>query len=380
MSFMSLFSCHVYRRSGRGGKKKAAKNKRKADHQPPPQRKSRKKAGAALASAVQDVEADDAHSQGDSTFRTYRFNDDDTYASTIAVDANHESMGEYDGDRDDDDDDDDDVDITLINRETQREVVIQISRRILNEHYQGDPCKGREDNGEDDDLASIEKEEIKAAKNLLTTYGGNEREPFNVKDDDKAANKVVLEIPDLQKFDDATKYNAQQWNRRYEELKSYKEDNGHCNVSTKSADKRKLGRWVSTQREMYQLKEKGKKSPMTQERIDKLNQIDFVWDASQLSGFKGKGVNEGTWDLWLADLVAYKEEHGNCLVPADYKPNKPLGTWVSGQRQQYRRCQEGKKSKITQERIDKLNEIGFVWDARSKRLQSALRKGKQGRW
>ena len=110
MSFMSLFSCHVYRRSGRGGKKKAAKNKRKADHQPPPQRKSRKKAGAALASAVQDVEADDAHSQGDSTFRTYRFNDDDTYASTIAVDANHESMGEYDGDRDDDDDDDDDVD------------------------------------------------------------------------------------------------------------------------------------------------------------------------------------------------------------------------------------------------------------------------------
>ena len=56
-------------------------------------------------------------------------------------------------------------------------------------------------------------------------------------------------------------------------------------------------------------------------------------------------------------LKAYKTEHGDCLVPARYKKDPQLGTWVKNHRQEYRKGQLKK-----QDRIDKLNSIGFVWN------------------
>ena len=42
--------------------------------------------------------------------------------------------------------------------------------------------------------------------------------------------------------------------------------------------------------------------------------------------------------------------------------NSGLGSWVSVQRKEYKKWVEGKKSKITEERIDKLNSIEFDWN------------------
>ena len=39
-------------------------------------------------------------------------------------------------------------------------------------------------------------------------------------------------------------------------------------------------------------------------------------------------------------------------------------TWVHTQRRQYKLLSDGKKSSMTQKKIDSLNEIGFVWVAR----------------
>ena len=99
----------------------------------------------------------------------------------------------------------------------------------------------------------------------------------------------------------------------------------------------------------------GKKSHMTQERIDLLDSIGFVWAMGR----------DQEWELlWLErfeELRKYKETHGDCLVRRRH-PTLVLGKWISNQRQKYRIMKEGKRcSAMIQERIDLLDSIGFVW-------------------
>ena len=89
---------------------------------------------------------------------------------------------------------------------------------------------------------------------------------------------------------------------------------------------------------------------MTDERIAKLEKIGFVWDA-----------NEAAWTTRFVELVAYKQEHGDCNVPRNYGPNEQLGRWVFTQRYHYQRWNKGKKANITEARIAKLDAIEFEW-------------------
>ena len=70
---------------------------------------------------------------------------------------------------------------------------------------------------------------------------------------------------------------------------------------------------------------------------------------------------EGAWNDLHRLLVEYEAEHGNCLVPTVYPKNQALGTWVANQRAQYRLRREGKHSFLTEERIKKLEDLGFEW-------------------
>ena len=72
----------------------------------------------------------------------------------------------------------------------------------------------------------------------------------------------------------------------------------------------RLGVWVSNQRTQYKNFIKGKRSSLTQVRIDILNDIGFIWD-----------VLQDTFDLRLSQLVEYKEANGDCNVPKRYKDN-----------------------------------------------------------
>ena len=62
------------------------------------------------------------------------------------------------------------------------------------------------------------------------------------------------------------------------------------------------------------------------------------------------------WDEMHGQLIAYKEEHGDCNVLARYDENPQLGNWVMVQRQ------AKKKDKLSPTRIQKLDAIGFSWD------------------
>ena len=125
---------------------------------------------------------------------------------------------------------------------------------------------------------------------------------------------------------------------------------------------------------------------LTQENIDVLNSLDFVWSKKQYR-------LDQLWEEHYEQLKAFKAKHGHCNAVF----NTPLGYWVQSQRDQYRirekqqRHQqqlsvgEGagnngdgngfvqmtnnttgrpyikQRASLSQERMDKLNEIGFTW-------------------
>ena len=68
--------------------------------------------------------------------------------------------------------------------------------------------------------------------------------------------------------------NEEKWNRRYIELKEYKEKYGDCLVPQRYKENPQLGVWVATQRNAYE------EYRLTKDRIEKLELLGFVWDAS----------------------------------------------------------------------------------------------------
>eukprot|EP00980_Cylindrotheca_fusiformis_P019765 scaffold6927_cov93-Cylindrotheca_fusiformis.AAC.3 len=72
------------------------------------------------------------------------------------------------------------------------------------------------------------------------------------------------------------------------------------------------------------------------------------------------------WDDHYNQLVAFKEEHGHCRVPQKYEPNGALSQWVKRQRY-HRKC---KPRYISESRIRKLDDLGFVWDAQDQLWQT----------
>jgi len=137
------------------------------------------------------------------------------------------------------------------------------------------------------------------------------------------------------------------WELRFQELVIFKETHGHCVVPRTVPV---LGRWVKKQREHYKRKASGKNSSLTSARYERLAKLGFVWGCPQ----------RDDWNARFQQLKEYKAMHGNCLVP---KRDLLLGRWVGRQRSIYKDFLQGKSTSLTQERINLLTEIDFVWSA-----------------
>jgi Helicase associated domain len=162
------------------------------------------------------------------------------------------------------------------------------------------------------------------------------------------------------------------WQKHYEELKEYKKQYGHCNVPARYAKNRRLGIWVSAQRQQYKIMQtpaelRPKRSAsLTQDRINMLNKLTFTWTIRSRDSF-GE-----SWNQRLQDLREYKAIHGNCLVPSRYPPNPELGIWVGTQRTQYRLYMKSKdtgqpipgSAGMDDSRVLQLEELGFIWALR----------------
>lgn len=157
------------------------------------------------------------------------------------------------------------------------------------------------------------------------------------------------------------------WYKRLEELEKYKIEHGNCNVQQKFPKNRELGIWVNKQRqekvyydEYYrnfihneQMDKKGARKPsLTRKKIMGLDQVGFDW---------GKRKGQVSWDEKYKELQEYRLTFGDCEVPTKYKENSALGRWVSTQRAQFKKFQQGEMASISKERIEMLEILGFHW-------------------
>jgi hypothetical protein len=105
------------------------------------------------------------------------------------------------------------------------------------------------------------------------------------------------------------------------------------------------------QRQNYWLVMGKKRSPMTQERIDLLNNLGFVWNALEMA-----------WNLHLNSFKRFREEYGHSIVPLNHPKYPKLYSWIREQRYKYSLMKQGKKSNMTPARVKVLDSIGFCWD------------------
>lgn len=70
------------------------------------------------------------------------------------------------------------------------------------------------------------------------------------------------------------------------------------------------------------------------------------------------------WDTRYDDLIEYRKKNGHCCVPYDCPPNPSLARWVKRQRYQYKLYIEKLPSAMTKQRVQALDKLGFIWDAR----------------
>ena len=132
---------------------------------------------------------------------------------------------------------------------------------------------------------------------------------------------------------------AEKWEEGFMSLLKFYKNEGHCRVPALYHDGNyKLGGWVRQQRHT--------KNEMSEERQQRLNRIDFVWD-----------IGDAEWRNAFSNLLNFREREGHCRVPYSYSENGlALGAWVTAQRKL--------RIKMGSDRQDQLSAIGFVWSER----------------
>jgi hypothetical protein len=167
--------------------------------------------------------------------------------------------------------------------------------------------------------------------------------------------------------------------------------------------------WVDRQRQMYKLRNQGKKTALTDERVSALEAVGFDWAvprgkepsnprpagqaaaaaaahqpivgasaASRGRPKKADGTTVGTpsgtstlrktqaqkWNERYEQLKQYKAETGDTRIRAGKSKDdsySKLGKWCDHQRQLYRLRRDGKPSSMSDERIQALEDVGFQW-------------------
>jgi superfamily II DNA or RNA helicase len=201
---------------------------------------------------------------------------------------------------------------------------------------------------------------------------------------------------------------SSKWDKWVELLKKYKETHGNCDVPKRSLlDGERLGAWV--------LNTRTNKKNLSEERIAQLTEIGFSWNlmdemrfsawdegiraldsyinregdsyvpkshredgfelyswcTSQRKRFSDNKLSEGQvlqlnqrnfdwnplatrWNRWIDLLKKYRELNGHIDIPKrTVFEGEKLGAWIGNLR--------SKKGKLSKERIDELDELGFIW-------------------
>lgn len=144
---------------------------------------------------------------------------------------------------------------------------------------------------------------------------------------------------------------------------------------------------------------------LTADRLQKLESVGFAWvakfikktptkkeeeevstlEAVNAQQQRKQRLNEAQWEDMYQRLVQYKQQYGDCLVPRKFEGDSKLATWVETQRVLWNKevksnsnandpdaipiTEEAKLKRLTPARKQRLDELGFVWSLRNKRIE-----------
>ena len=132
------------------------------------------------------------------------------------------------------------------------------------------------------------------------------------------------------------------WDKSFKEFKKFVEQHGHADVPEDyESGGIELGKWVRSQR--------SNRRPPKDERKQKLNELNFIWD-----------IKEYKWNYGFSKLEKFYKENGHSDPKDKYKVDDfDIGGWCYRQR--------NRKDQLDTWQIQKLDAINFNWVPPSKR-------------
>ena len=132
--------------------------------------------------------------------------------------------------------------------------------------------------------------------------------------------------------------NINTWNQNFELLEEFVSKYNRLPKQKESYKNIKLGKWCSKQKVYY------KQGKLSKDKIDKLESINFNFDIRTIN----------TWDQNFNLLKEFISKYNRSPKQKESYKYIKLGSWCEMQKIYYR------KGKLSQERIDKLKEIGAL--------------------
>ena len=140
---------------------------------------------------------------------------------------------------------------------------------------------------------------------------------------------------------------ATAWEEMFARLGQFQERFGHCHVRSSWPEDPQLGIWVHSQRQ------RRSKGHLSADHIRRLEALGFEWAAPM------PRIASSRWDGMFARLVQFKDRFGHCHVRSRWPEDPQLAKWVYSQRQR-----RG-KGRLSADRIQRLDALGFEWEAGS---------------
>ena len=147
-------------------------------------------------------------------------------------------------------------------------------------------------------------------------------------------------------------HQQEKWNERYADLVSFHAEHGHCNVPYTYNKDPGLLHWMKRQRHQYKRLQQGRRSNLTQARVQLLDGLGFHWNAHEIA-----------WANNFEKLQEFQRRHGHCNVPSNYSDGGKLSNWLKRQKTQWKLFIAGKATSITQERVEKMTSLGVIWES-----------------
>jgi hypothetical protein len=150
---------------------------------------------------------------------------------------------------------------------------------------------------------------------------------------------------------------ADRWEQRVADLLAFKAVHGHCNVPSGYREDPSLAIWVFNSRRQRKL------GVLSDDRIKQLDEIGFSWSV------RTRRFVARDWDAMVAELKAFRHEHGHCNIPHSSPEHRDLATWLHATR-----CNR-RSGQLAAKRVRQLNALGVVWEPQQthwKKMLTAL--------